>query len=542
MRSFHRAPRAVSADTELQQSLQDQNRALQAETARLQALLPSYETLCSLQTAVDTVSEGIVLCDSAGQITLNPAARALLGLPGAPAPSEMPPDLLRYPSGQSVPPGALPWVRAALTRLPTDYAPYAVDRNTHDLRPVEIAARPVPDGAVATVRDLSAQAHAADAQAQAGGARQALADAAHRLSRTSDFQSLCQIAADAALTLLPPAALSGARALLCTFSGQGQPLVLQAVSPDHRPKRPRRHADTLPPVLEFDAQSPLLWKVYLDRQIVAAADVASDPLFAGPQERALLHASFDTIRAPTVRAALMLPLLPGAACAGHLLLTSPIPNAFAAQATREALALLASLAAFALARAQSDLLRRRQEDQFSLLHQAALAAAMNTDSSAFPDTLTRAAAAALGAALCTLSLTDAPAGPARRSGAVPLHFWGTPPPEATDPTGTSVFSTVRCACTRTTQQAVRRGVPVAQAAIPNPPLGECLWRAFSGQSGTHSALALPLRQGDTVCGAFTVFRHGSAPFSPHELSLAETFAAFASLLAPLPPAVPFAPD
>lgn len=529
MRSFRRAPPFVSAPAEALHALHTQNSALQAEIARLQRSLPQREQLQFLQAAVNSVTDGVLLCDNAGQTTLNPAARSLLGLLGAGDLSDLPADTLRYPSGQSVPPGAFPWTRAALARIPADWTPYLLARDAHDLRSVEIAARPVPEGAVAVVRDISAQTNAAAWEAQARGTQQALAEAARRLARTPDFQALCQLAADAALALLPPAMRPGARAVLCTFGGQGQPIVLRAASPDEGKKRPRRYADTLPPLFEFDAQSPLLWKVYLDRQTVACADINNDPLFAGTHERALLQSPFQA--AHTVRSALMLPLLPGAAASGHLLLTSPLPHAFAPD-TQDALSLLASLTASLLARAQSDTLRHTQDDQLTLLRQAALAAATASGSDTFADTLTRCAAAALGASLCVLSLADPPPASPPTRVALPLRVWGTPPPDMASLRPEHGSAAPHCPCTRTTSTAVRRGLPAAQIAIPNPPLGECVWRAFGGQSGTHSALALPLRVHDTVRGALTVFRQGSAPFSPPEISLAETFAALASLALP----------
>jgi len=525
VRSFRRAPRPASTPADAVRALQNQNSALQAELTRLEPLRAQAERLQFLQTVMDSAPDGVLVFQDTGQITLNPAARRLLDLPDTPAAPDFPADILRYPSGQSVPPGSLPWTRAALSRIPTDFAPYLLARDAHDLRPVEIAACPISSGAVAIVRDLSAQTNAAAWEAQARGTQQALADAARRLGRTPDFPTLCQVTTDTALALLPPAARPGARAVLCTFSGPAQPLTQRAASPDAGKKRPHRYADTLPAQFEFDAQSPLLWKVYLDRQIVASADVASDPLFAEPRARALLPSAPGT--AHTTRSALMLPLLPGAAASGHLLLSSPLPDAFSPD-TQDALALLAALSASVLARAQSDTLRHAQDDQLALLRQAALAASALSDSSAFADRLTRSAAAALGASVCTLSLVASPDSLSANTVNHPLRLWG-PPPETADFRPEHGSPAPCCPCTRTTSAAIRRGLPASQIAIPNPPLGECPWRAFGGQSGTHSALAVPLRRGERTCGALTAFRQGSAPFSPPELALAETFAALASL-------------
>ena len=496
---------------------------------RLHALLPQAGAFQTLQIVINAVPDGVLLAGHAGATTLNPAALALFGMGNGPDAPGFPPGALRYPSGQAVPPGALPWTRAALTQTPTDWTPYLAARDTHALRPVEISARPTPSGAVALVRDVSARQNADARDLQARQTRHVLAEAARRLARTSDFQTLCHLTTDAALALLPPDVRSQFRALLCTFDGQGQPLVLRAMSPEAGKKRPKRHADTLPPLFEFDAQSPLLWKVYVDRQTVASADIDADPLFAGPNERALLRSPRGT-PAP-ITSALMLPLLSGAAASGHLLLTSALPAAFEAD-TQDALALLAALSASALARAQLGALRHTQDDRFALLHQAACAACAEPNADTFADILTHRAADALNAAFCTLSRVDSPASVSACAGDAPLHFWGTPPPDAPPLRPGHDSGPARCPCTRTAQNAIRRGLPASHIGIPNPALGECPWRAFGGQSGTHSALAVPLRRGDTVCGALAVFRHGRKPFSPQEISLAETFAALASLALP----------
>jgi len=526
VREYQRPSRAVSAPAQALQALHDQNRALQAEVVRWQLLPPPADQLLAWQTAVTIVPDGVLLCHPAGRITTNPAAQRLLGLADTQDAPDLPPDVLRYPSGQSVPPGAWPWTQAAQTQTSTDWTPYLVVQDTHAPRPIEIAVRPTSGGAVAIVRDMSAQIRAAAWETQARHTQGTLAEAARRLGRALEIETLCQITTDMALLLLPPRVRPDARALLCTFDGRNSPLLLRALSPDAGKKKPRRHADTLPPQFEFDAQSPLLWKVYLDRQLVVSADIGTDPLFAQPRERALLCSPRDT--PPPAASVLMLPLLPGAAASGHLLLTSPLVDAFGAD-TQDALLLLSTVSASALARAHADALRREHADQFAALQQAALAACALSDTDAFADTLTHCAAAALGASLCTLSLTDAPPAPSPKAGGMSLRLWGTPPPDTALSVPIPGFPLARCACTRTTHQAVRRGVPAWQIGIPNPPLGECQWRVFGGQSGTHSALALPLRRDDTTLGALTVFRQGSAPFSPHEMGLTETFSALASL-------------
>jgi len=550
VRSLRRGALPSSARAQALSDLQAQLRALQAQLAHWQSQMPQAEALAAPQAAINSVSDGVLLFDNAGHFAPNPTARVLFGLGDAPDTPFFPPGMLRYPSGQAVPPGALPWVQAAQTQLPTEFAPFLVAQGTHSPRAVEIAARPTAGGAAVVVRDLSARQAAQARETQIRHMHRALSEAARRLSRTSDFQTLCRETTDAALALLPPETRADAHAHLCTFDGQGQPLVLRAASPDEGKKRPRLHAHTLPTQWDFDAQSPLLWKVYLDRQIVAAPDIEADPLFAQPRERALLQLAREMPYA--ARSVVMLPLLPGAAAAGHLLLLSPRPDAFSPD-TVDALALLAALSASALARAQTAALLHRQDDQFAALQQAALAArdlprsatlaARDLPGSdAFADTLCRCAADALGAAVGVCFLVDTSAQTSSRSG-LPLRLWGTPPLDTsqfweTSPPDTSRLSPARgpslarCACTRAALQALRRGLPVAQIGIPNPPLGECPWAQFGGQSGTHSALAVPLRHGDAACGALAVFRHGGKPFSPHETRLAETFAALASLALP----------
>lgn len=528
VRSLRHGTLPSSARAQALSDLQAQLRALRAQLAHWQSQAPQAEALAAPQAAIHSVSDGVLLFDSAGHFAPNPAARILFGLGDALDTPIFPAGMLRYPSGQAVPPGALPWAQAAQTQLPTEFAPFLVAQDTHSQRAVEIAARPTANAVAVIVRDLSARQAAQARETQTRRAQHALAEAARRLSRTADFQTLCRETTDAALALLPPEARADARAHLCTFDGQGQPLVLRAASPDEGKKRPRLHAHTLPPQWEFDAQSPLLWKVYLDRQIVAAPDVEADPLFAQPRERALLQFARDKPYA--ARSVVMLPLLPGAAASGHLLLLSPRPDAFPPD-TVDALALLAALSASALARAQTAALLHRQDDQFAALQQAALAARDDPGSDAFADMLCRCAAEALGAAVGVLLLADTSAQTGMAGGA-PLRLWGTSPSDTSRFSPARGPSLARCACTRAAPQAVRRGLPVAQIGIPNPPLGECPWAQFGGQSGMHSVLAVPLRHGESACGALAVFRHGGKPFSPHETRLAQTFAALASLALP----------
>lgn len=550
--AFTRSLRGASPDklapAQALQSLRAQNRALQTDTARLQRLTQDVEHWHALQAVFHAVPDAVLLCPHAGPMTGNPAALYFLGIASDEGPFHLPPDVLRYPSGQAVPPGALPWAQAARTQAATDWTPYLWAAGAQDTRAVEIAARPVPDGAVTVVRDVSALRRALEWERQARQTRRVLADTARLLGAAHDVQTLCQITTDAALHLLPPDVRPDAHSLLCTFDGQNSPLVLRAASPPGEHKRPRRHADTLPPSFAFDAQSPLLWKVYLDRRPAAAADIAADPLFQAPRERNLLHSPREPV--PVIVSALVLPLLCGAAASGHLLVTSSQFDAFSPD-TQDALAALALLSASALARAQGDVVRARQSDQFAALHQAALAALTVSDSSAaaannppaadvfaannaltadaFAAALTQCAAAALGAAVCTLSLADAPPFGTPKPDASPPRAWTAPRADAHTRASKQRAGASRCACARTPALAMRRDAPAAHIGIPNPGLGECAWPAFGGQSGTHSALSVPVQSAGATCGALTVFRHGAAPFSPHDLALAETLAALASL-------------
>ena len=82
-------------------------------------------------------------------------------------------------------------------------------------------------------------------------------------------------------------------------------------------------------------------------------------------------------------------------------------------------------------------------------------------------------------------------------------------------------------CDLVTQEAARTGEPVHLIGRPNPDFPQCQWRAFAGQSGEHSVLAVPLKYGDETLGALTVFVLGSRPFAPDQIKLLGTLASLA---------------
>ena len=82
-------------------------------------------------------------------------------------------------------------------------------------------------------------------------------------------------------------------------------------------------------------------------------------------------------------------------------------------------------------------------------------------------------------------------------------------------------------------EAVRTGKTVSRVGLPNPHFDDGVWRAFAGQSGKHSILAVPLGRGQ---GALTVWVPGETPFPAAQVTFLETVTAL--LTAALPSANP----
>lgn len=486
-----------------------------------------------LDATLSSLSDGVVLCSASGQLaSVNRAAQAILGQDQIEAGESIEAWTARiglcYPSGQPVPPGAVPLMRTLRTGQTTDREEFLLATGVES-RVVELTSAPVfsPDdagrdtvvGAVAVLRDVTELRRSRQQEGVANARVGALVQISRRLNTTLVESEIHTIVTEGALTLLPSSYAESARALLYGRNDEKR-LILLDTSPEERPKRPRTRQQSEPLTVAFDAKSPLLWEIYVQRLPVISGDIAGDTRFAAEADRRLLQGAAPV--PPPVRSALALPLVAGSAVSGHLVLTSPEPRAFDDPRLQDALTNLASLATIARANARLYGQTHQKAEELDALWTVGQAVVTQLHLRDVADTLTERVRAVFGAELCTLSLWET-----TPSGERHLRWQGSRYEEALLPeqAGPSLLECGKC--DETTRQAAERGELATRLGVANPPFGGCRWRAFSGQSGAHSILAAPLRQGEEVLGALTVTRSGDAPFSPEQVKLLGTLATLA---------------
>ena len=126
---------------------------------------------------------------------------------------------LCYPSGQPVPPGAVPLARALRTAQALDPEEYAIHTAGGERRLIELTATPVlsaappgPDfpedavlvaGAVAVFRDVTDLRHSQQQERAANRRVETLVGISRRLNATLDLDEIHAIVTEGALTLLP---------------------------------------------------------------------------------------------------------------------------------------------------------------------------------------------------------------------------------------------------------------------------------------------------------------------------------------------------
>ena len=439
---------------------------------------------------LDLVGDAIVVCDASGAVTYaNAAARALFG-----------PDARRslqigYPSGQRVPPGQVPLTRALRARRTVEGAGYvcaAPDGTAHVLN---VIARPMAGGGAAAVfREVTAL-HEQQARERASEKQEkVLGELGRRLSGVTDAGELHRAVAESALALLD--GLPEARARLYLYDAESKQLTRVASAPEEAPKRPRSHRQAQPPTFPFDAGAPLLWQVYVARQTFVSADVAADDRFL-----------IVPLGEERIGSACALPLLAEGQAFGHLSLICDAPGTFAARLG--AAERLASLAAWALAGLRQAAQTAQLSEQMTALRDIAQAVADRQDSGALADLIAGHVQRITGAEVCTLTLREGDALRLRGEAYKDALLF----PERHAPDDPALVN-------------VTSGL-----GIPNPAFEDGPWRAFAGQSGTHSVLSAPLTAGQ---GTLTVYRAGDAPFSDAQVRFLETLASLLS--AAFPPA------
>ncbi len=424
----------------------------------------------------DFLSAAFLICDSAGTLAeANAPAQALFG------PSSLP--ALRYPTGQLVPPGQHPLIHAAVSRE-TISGLYTCTAADGSERVLEVSARPLPDGGAAAVfRDVTAQ-HESKERERAAQARQAVVQAlCRRLNLAQTAEAIGQAVAEEAHTLLSAVPDVQVRLYrLYLFDPLTDMLTCLASAPDDRPKRPRSAAEARPQTIRFDAQVPELWQMY----------VARKPSANG------------------------LPLIGGGIAIGHLSVTSAAADLFEDQSVRQALELIVSLAALALAAPAAAVQASAYAAQATAVREIA-AAVSDAGTRELADKVVACVKRVTHAEVCTLSV---PAGGK-------LCVMGQAYKDdlllpQTAPDNPRLQSKAARKAWRTQKTVTHLRLPPAGEAGP--------WRAFTGSAGPYSVLALPL---GAKRGVLAVYTQGDKPLPNKQLQFLETVAALISLN-PLP--------
>ena len=417
----------------------------------------------------DFVTDAFLVCDRAGTIReANAPAQALFGSNRLPA--------LRYPTGQRVPPGQHPLRRAASARE-TNSGCYHQSAADGAERVFNITARPLPGGRAAAVfRDITVHREG-EAREQAAQARQTVMQAVcRRLSLAPSAEAIGQAVAEETLRLL--SAVPNVQVRLYVFDPAADTLTCLASAPDDRPKRPKSAAEARPATVRFNAEVPEHWQMY----------VARKPSPVG------------------------LPLVASGVAIGHLSVTSPASAVFEDPAVREALELIASLAALALAGPSASAQAAAYAAQAAAVRE--IAAALKGEPGALADTVTAAVKRVTHAEVCTLSV---PVGSKLRVlGDIYKDDLLFP---QTAPDAPRLHS-------KAAQKARKTQKPVTYLGLPNPSLEAGPWRAFAGTAGCHSVIALPLA---ATRGVLSVYTDGASPLPDTQIKFLETVAALLSL-------------
>ena len=439
------------------------------------------------------IGEAVVVCDSAGTLTyLNSIAQEWFGADGEGALQ------LCYPSGQPVPSGQIPLTRALRTGKPSEGTGYLCLSPDGAIRTLEISARPLAAaGAAAIFRDITEIHETQARKTEAERREEILRRLCRQLSAAATPEDLARGIVESALALAQPS--PGAQVRLYAYDLSQKQLTRLASAPEDRPKRPRSQTAAQPVSFAFDAKLPLLWQVYVAREPFCGTGEA----MLGEDPAAVCFA---------------LPLLAGGAVIGHLSLTCSRPEALHNSALGEAFTLLSSIAALALAGPSQAAQTAHLADQVLAIREIAGAVAKRVGSEALADLVAGCARRVLGAEVCLMAIYQGgqlrPVGDDYKDG---LLY-----PERHAPDDPALTHGA-------TEKAARIGKAVRLNGQRNPDMEIGLWRAFVGQSGRHSVLAVPLPGGQ---GAITVYRAGETSFNYEQAHFLETLAGLTAAALP----------
>ena len=439
-----------------------------------------------LDPVFDLVGDAVVIADASGTLAkLNAAARTLFGPDGAGLRS------LRYPSGQPIPPGQSPLVRAQRTGAAMEGMGCLCVSADGETRVLDISATPLPGGGVAIVaRDATEAGQSRAREAKTHEREEVLRALCRRLAAAPDAGEPAQALVESALALA--AGLPDVRARLYAYDSEAKRITRLASAPNDRPKRPRSRKQAQPPTFPFDASAPLLWSVYVAREPALGDDLEGF--------------------------AYAVPLLMGGAAVGHLSVARPNADALTDDGLQQALGLLASVAALALAGPRQAAQNAALAAEAKATQAVIRAVAERVGPDALADLVYGEVARVTGAEVCTVALREGEGlrlvGTAYREALVfPDRHAPDDPALAGD----------------AAREAMRKGRTVRRAGLANPSFEAGVWRAFAGQSGRHSVLSVPLAAGQ---GALTAYAAGDAAFPDAQVRFLEALAALVSLTLP----------
>jgi transcriptional regulator with GAF, ATPase, and Fis domain len=446
--------------------------------------LPTTVSVKASDALLDSVGEAVVVSDASGAVTYaNAAALALLG------PQAEGIGRLCYPSGQKVPLGQLPLTRALRTGKAVVGTGYLFTPANGMPLALDVSVKPLPDGgAAATLRDVTAIHEGKAREASVTSREQVLRDLCRRLNAASDAAQLGRAVVESVLAMGEN--LPDLRVRLYTYDSESKSLTQLASAPEERAKSRQRPS----PIFPFHAQSPLLWSVYVERRSYLSAPDKQDASY------------WEALGETEYGAAYAVPLLAGGVAVGHLSIVSSEPDAWANEEKREAFHLIASVAALALAGPQQAAQTAQLAEQVGALREVVQAVGRQTSETDLVNLISRHVLSVTSGEVCTVALKEGES----------LRLAGTSYQDAL------LFPERPVPEDAVSWEAVRTGKTVSRVGLPNPLFEDGVWRAFAGQSGKHSILAVPLGMGQ---GALTVWALGEAPFSAAQVTFLETVTA-----------------
>ena len=456
--------------------------------AALGAFLRRVPPAASHSTLLDLTSDAFVVCDAAGTIIYsNDAARQLFGPECAGL------FTLCYSSGQRVPPGQLPHIRALRSEASVTGAKYHLAALGGRTRVLHATVSALSSGGTAAVFEDGTALHTAQARLDQAQARQTALDTLGRRLSAAPADAFGRVIVEETHALLGD--LPDVQVRLYGYNPVAQVLTRLASGPEDRPKRPKSAADAQPPQFPFDAGVPELWQLYVARQ----------PSFA----------CLDSLGETEAASACALPLLAGGFAVGHLSLASSAADAFDDPDLVQTLRIAASAAALALSAPQAAELAGSWAAQLEAVGEITQALAGHASPEQLVDLVSAQVKQVTNAALCTVGLEEkgklCAAGKAFQDDL--LH------PERSKSNDPVLLG-------KAAQKAWRTQKAVTHLGLENPSIETGPWRAFAGRVGQHSVLALPFAH---RLGVLTVHWDGATVLPDMQIKFLQTAAALVTL-------------